>query len=113
MSAPKKIKKPIVRFGYRNYVFDTVEQAAKAIAFFGKLRPVQYESDSTGCYYRPADDEQHSEVEMGMSHEFRETPKRIALPAPKRGTVACQNCESVSVRPGTACESCGTISPLL
>jgi hypothetical protein len=105
-----KIIKPAVRYGYQTYIFDTVDQAAKAIAFLGKLRPVTYESDSSGSYYRPADDSDSYKVEMTMCHEFRETPKRIALPAPKRGTVQCSVCESVSVRPGTACESCGTLA---
>jgi hypothetical protein len=116
VSKPLKNTKPLVAYGYNRYVFDTIEQAANAIKFFSKLRPVEYESPADGSrgYYRPCDDdEQRFKIELETHREFRETPKRIALPAPKRGTVQCAVCESVSVKPGTACESCGTIAPLL
>jgi hypothetical protein len=115
MPAPKKITKPIVRFDHRAYVFDSLSAAADAIKFFGKLRAVKFEEDpSTGRYhYPPLDDEDKYSIELETDREFRATPNRMALPAPKRGTVPCTMCESVSVRPGSACESCGTIAPLL
>jgi hypothetical protein len=117
MSKPLKNTKPLVAYGYTRYVFDTIEQAANAIKFFSKLRPVEYERGEDGShgYFRPCDqDDPHQfKIELETHREFRETPKRIALPAPKRGTVQCAVCESVSVKPGTACESCGTIAPLL
>jgi|JFJP01.1.fsa_nt_gi hypothetical protein len=111
----KKITKPLVTFGYNRYVFDTIEQAANAIKFFSKLRPVEYESgDGSGGYYRPAAEDEHRfKIELETHREFRESPKRIGLPAPKRGTIACAVCESVSVKPGTACQSCGSIAPLI
>lgn len=110
MAKPKNIK-PIVRFDHTPYVFDNLSQAADAIKFFGKLKRVTLESDPSGSryYFRPADEQ--SEISLDNDHEFCPTPKRIALPAPKRGHVPCAVCESVSVKPGTACESCGTISP--
>ena len=116
MAKPSKCIKPIVAFAWSHYVFDSVDQAANAIKFFSKLRPVEYDSgDGTGGHYRPVEDEEKRDrykVEMDQ-REFRETPTRIALPAPKRGTVQCAVCESVSVKPGHACASCGAIAELL
>ena len=110
--ASKKNIKPIVRFNHRAYVFDTITQAADAIKFFGKLRPAEFTDEGNdGYHYKPAED--GTKLELITDYEFREQPKRIALPAPKRGTVQCAVCESVSVRPGSACDSCGTIAPLL
>jgi len=111
MAAKKNIK-PIVRFNHRAFVFDSVSQAADAIKFFGKLRPAEFTNESDdGYHFKP--EEGRSEIELLTNYEFREQPKRLALPAPKRGTVPCSVCESVSVRHGRACESCGTIAPLL
>jgi hypothetical protein len=107
----KKNLKPVVRFHHRSYVFDSLNQAADAIKFFGKLRQVEFTNeDNDGFHFKPDEDESQ-EIELLTNYEFRETPKRKCLPAPKRGTVLCSMCESVSVRPGTACESCGTIAP--
>ncbi len=113
MPAPKTVIKPVVRFDHRAFVFDSISAAADAIKFFGKLRPVEFaENDGErGYHYKPR--EEQMEISLETDREYRATPLRLALPAPKRGTVACQNCESVSVRPGSACASCGTISPRL
>ena len=62
-------------------------------------------------YYMPSDTT--SSIELETDRGWLDEPKRIGLPAPKRGTVLCAICESVSVRPGSACDSCGTIAPLL
>lgn len=113
MPAPKKITKTIVLYDSRAYVFDSISQAADAIKFFGKLRPVDFTKDDGDdrSHYKPS--ENRFDIEIENNREFRETPKRIGLPAPKRGTVLCTMCESVSVRPGSACDSCGTVAPLL
>lgn len=107
----KKNIKPVVRFNHRSYVFDNLNQAADAIKFFGKLRQVEFTSEDDSGYHFKPDEDATTEIELLTQYEFREEPKRKCLPAPKRGTVLCTMCESVSVRPGTACESCGTISP--
>lgn len=107
----KKNLKPVVRFHHRSYVFDTLNQAADAIKFFGKLRPVDFTNeDGDGFHFKP-DEDASTEIELLTNYEFRQTRKLKGLPAPKRGTVLCAMCESVSVRPGHACESCGTIAP--
>ena len=115
MPAPKKVIKPVVRFDHSYYVFENLDQAANAIKFFAKLRRVQWQSNDpeSGGHYRPADEDRNSDIELETRFEYREKPKLVGLPAPKRGTVLCTMCESVSVRPGTACGSCGTIAPLL
>jgi hypothetical protein len=113
MPAPKKVTKTIVRFDHRAYAFDSITAAAEAIKFFGKLRPVKFQIDDGDTRYHYAPSDETYTLELETDREYRATPKRLALPAPKRGTVPCQNCESVSVRPGRACESCGTIAPLL
>ena len=108
----KKTTKVIVRHNYQAYAFDSFNQAADAIKFFGKLKPVVIEEDSaTGRYYYTPSELDLGKIEM-EEREYRETKPRLALPAPKRGTVPCQVCESVSVRPGHACQSCGTIAPI-
>lgn len=109
-----KVIKPIVRFGHRSYVFENLNQAADAIKFFGKLKAVRWKSnqESTGGHYGP-DEEEGLSIELETRFEYRETEKLIGRPAPKRGTVQCTVCESVAVKPGRACESCGTIAPLL
>ena len=112
MPAPKKVIKPVVRYDHRAYVFDSISQAADAIKFFGKLKPVQLSEGSDGRYHYKPSEEQFT-IEIENNREYRATPQLIGLPAPKRGTVPCAVCESVSVRPGTACNSCGTIAPLL
>jgi hypothetical protein len=106
-----KTIKPIVRFDSRAFVFDSIAAAADAIKFFGKLRPVKFtpNPDGSGYHYAPMED--GMEIELETNREFCATPKRLALPAPKRGTVPCSNCESVSVRPGRPCASCGTVAP--
>ena len=110
-----KVIKPAVRYGCQTYIFDSIDQAANAVKFFSKLRPVEYhreDEDSRG-HYRPVEDEDENrtKVELTTNFEFRERAKLLALPAPKRGTVQCLSCESVSVKPGRACGSCGAISP--
>ena len=109
-----KVIKPIVRSGCFSYVFDNLNQAADAIKFFGKLKPVRWKSnpENGGGHYAP-DTENDLRIELETRFEYRETEKLIGLPAPKRGTVQCTVCESVAVKPGRACESCGTIAPLL
>lgn len=105
-----KTIKPIVTFNHVCYVFDSVDAAAAAIKFFGKLRRVELaeNGDEIGYHYRPIDKPSQIQLE---THEFREKPKRLGLPSPKRGVVPCQVCESVSVVPGKPCESCGTVAP--
>jgi hypothetical protein len=109
----KKLTKFIVRYQYQSYAFDSVSQAADAIKFFGKLKPVEFTEDpATGKYfYMPQQREERGGIQM-EEREYRETKTQLALPAPKRGTVPCSVCESVSVRRGHACESCGTVAPL-
>lgn len=108
----KKTTKVIVRYNYQAYAFDSFGQAADAIKFFGKLKPVQLEEDpSTGRYYYTPSERELGKIEM-EEREYRDSKTHLALPAPKRGTVPCSVCESVSVRPGHACESCGTVAPL-
>lgn len=107
----KKNIKPVVRFCHHSFVFDSIDQAANAIKFFGKLRPVEFTNeDDDGYHFKPDEDDQ-PRIELLTEYEFRPTRKLKGLPAPKRGTVLCTMCESVSVRPGQACESCGTIAP--
>ena len=98
---------------YQHYAFDTIEQAASAIKFFGKLKPVEFELNpvTDRHVFVPAKDCDRNKIEMEQREVLDVIPK-LALPAPKRGTVPCTVCESVSVRRGTACASCGTIAPL-
>lgn len=112
MPAPKKITKPIVRFDSRAFVFDSISAAADAIKFFGKLRPVQFQEndDQSGYHYKPH--ESKFPIELETNREYRATPQRLCLPAPKRGTRPCPICENVSVKPGTDCQSCGEPMPL-
>lgn len=112
MPAPKKILKTIVRFDHTPFVFDSLSAAADAIKFFGKLKRVELTENGDGTGYHYAPHEKSCSIDLDTEREFRATPQRLALPAPKRGTVPCENCESVSVRPGSACGSCGTISPI-
>ena len=109
----KRNLKQVVRYGYQHYAFDTIEQAAGAIKFFSKLKPVELGLNPASDRYvfihsKEAD---RTKIEMEQREVLEDIPK-LALPAPKRGTVPCSVCESVSVRPGHACESCGTVAPL-
>jgi hypothetical protein len=109
----KKNIKPVVRFNHWAFVFDNLNQAADAIKFFGKLRQVEFTNEDNDGYHFKPDEDSTCKIELLTDYEFREQPNRKCLPAPKRGTVLCSMCESVSVRPGTACESCGTIAPAI
>jgi hypothetical protein len=107
----KNTLKPVVKYGHQHYAFDTIGQAADAIKFFSKLKPVDFELNPTTDRYVFVPSKDRNQIEMEQREVYEQLPK-LSLPAPKRGTVPCSVCESVSVRPGHPCESCGAVAPV-
>ena len=100
-------KMHIVSIGSSYFAFDSLNTATAAISAIGKGTPVKYVS---GGSYEPDNGEGYSniiELRMHSSVSIVQKPKRLGLPAPKRNSVECPFCESVSVVRGTNCQSCG------
>jgi len=104
----------IVSFNHSRYAFTTINKAADAIKFFATLVPVEFIHDESKdrYYYTPRTDKDRLDLSMEVTQRFEPRKVALCLPAPKRGHRPCTVCESVSVKPGTACASCGTIMAL-
>ena len=107
----------VVSYGYRRYGFKSLEKAASAIKFFSTLEPLtfNYVEEDSPSYWTPDEDQREHKITLDSNQPYQPCkPKKalLALPAPRRGTVPCAVCESVSVKPGHACQSCGIIAPL-
>jgi hypothetical protein len=99
-------KMHLITIGYRTFAYESVSAATAALAALAKGVPVKYES---GGNYVQDDDTVRSEMELKLNRpvSLYQKPKRLGLPAPKRNSVECPFCESVSVVRGTNCQSCG------
>ena len=104
----------IVSFGYRDYAFTSIIQAAEAVKFLAKLTPVKftYVSGDGPAYYVPEPDDEKRDVKLETNQNFRDAekpdkaPKTLALPKPKRGTIRCI-CGFSDVAPKQSCVHCG------
>ena len=107
---PIPMKKHILQIGYRSFAYDSVSAATSALAAISKGTRVKYESNGT---FVPCDEDETDEIELKLNRQVKmpTKQKRLGLPAPKRNTIECPFCESVSVVRGSNCQSCGEYVP--
>ena len=99
----------IIRFGYREYAFESVAKVTRALELFSGMVQVSKSAPDECCsewHYKADDSGPCSELELKMNQRLYERPKYKALPKPKRGSKRC-SCGHSDVAPGESCVSCG------
>jgi hypothetical protein len=103
------MKAPVILIGHRPYLCKSITKAVDLAKLLSELVPLKRcHSDgyAESWYEKEPDDEYDSlQIELKVSEQVRNAPRRLALPAPKRGSLRC-TCGRGTVRPGEFCPSC-------
>jgi hypothetical protein len=102
------MKAPIISIAGYDYVCRSLARATELAKLLGDLTPVehQHSSDYRKSWYEERDEDYDGlRISLKVSEEVRKRPKRLGLPAPKRGAIRC-DCGAGTVLPGEHCPSC-------
>ena len=99
-------KAPIISIAHQDYICKSVTHAADLLKLLSSLTPCSLKH-SNSYHERWYEEEEDRPLNIGLhaSEEVRMKPKRLALPAPKRGSVRCI-CGHSDVAPRQNCPSC-------
>lgn len=99
-------KAPIISIAHCDYICKSVSHAAELVKLLSSLIPcsLKHSHEYRDRWYQEEEDRPLN-IELHASEEVRMKPKRLALPAPKRGTIRCV-CGHSDVAPGHICQSC-------
>lgn len=103
------MKAPVIEINHRTYQVKSIAMATELAKLLSGLVEVErrHSSDYSKTWYEEADDGNSNglDVKLHVAVEVRKRPERMALPAPRRGSIRC-NCGRGTVLPGEHCPSC-------
>ena len=103
------MKAPIISIGGSDFVCKSLAKATELAKLLGEITPVKHchSDDYRNSWYEEdrEDDYDSLRVSLKVSQEVRKKPSRLALPAPRKGSLRC-NCGRGTVMPGERCPSC-------
>jgi len=101
-------KVPIISISHRTYICKSIAHASDLIKLLSSLVPcsIKHDSNYHERWYEE-DDERLLDIELKAAEEVRLKPRRLGLPAPKRGSKRCA-CGHSDVAPGHRCPSCNS-----
>jgi hypothetical protein len=100
------MKAPLIEINGSDYMVKSVAKATELAKLLSELVPLEMKHSATyhEVWYEESDRCQ-MDIKLKIAVEIRKKPKRLELPAPKRGSVLCV-CGRSTVSRGESCPSC-------
>lgn len=106
---PMKTTMYILELYGAQLAFKSMSAATAAMTALSKGIEIDHDSDYKDYIITPEENQRfHSRMKLSSGKVAQPKKQRpLGLPAPKRNTIECPFCESVSVVRGSNCQSCG------